>query len=284
MRAAIWLESYISEYMSEVSIVIPTYNNAEKLERTISLINNKELKIIVIDDGSNMNNRRINEEICRKNNILYQWFANSGPSKARYIGLRFVETPFVVFLDCDDYISYDAISIAIKHLKQNDSSYLVFRSTYISDFKNIKKLESELGVTKVHKIKSGFLPAALAILGMGFSSKWNQSNTVYKCSHLKSVYKCRSLTWAEDIPLKVMIMLNLAGEYWDCNRASFIEISYGRGYIYKYSQVIDLVKEIATLQERSSLKHILLSFICLIRFSLSYVYKQFCNRLNHDRN
>ncbi|MEF2483649.1 glycosyltransferase family 2 protein [Vibrio mimicus] len=270
--------------MSEVSIVIPTYNSAEKLQRTISLINHEKLRIIVIDDGSNANNRQANEEICRKNNIFYKWFVNSGPSKARYIGLRFVETPFVVFLDSDDYISYDAISLAIEHLKKNNNSYVVFRSTYISDFKNIIKPECELGVTKVHKIKNGFLPAALAILGIGFSSKWNQSNTVYKYSHLKSIYTCRSLTWAEDIPLKIMIMFNLAGEYWDCNRASFIEISYGRGYIYKYRQVVDLVKEIATLQDRSSLQHILLSFICLLRFSLSYVYKQFLNRLNNARN
>src|SRR3972149_5580300 len=86
-----------------ISIVIPTYNRGKTINRAIESVLSqtfKEYEIIVIDDGSNDNTRDIIKRHIRK--VRYYYQNNSGPSKARNIGIHMAKGEWIAFLDSDD--------------------------------------------------------------------------------------------------------------------------------------------------------------------------------------
>ena len=72
-----------------ISVVIPTFNRLEFLEEAIlSVINQtyKQIEILVIDDGSNINYA---EKICNKyKQCYYLYKENGGLSSARNYGIK----------------------------------------------------------------------------------------------------------------------------------------------------------------------------------------------------
>ncbi|AZV49877.1 glycosyltransferase family 2 protein [Bacillus halotolerans] len=105
------------------SLIIPVYNAEKYLLETIdSVINQtidfeKYIQLILVDDGSTDNSKKICEELQKKfpNNIDYKRINNAGPSAARNIGLRLVNetSNYIGFLDSDDKLS----SGALHHIK-----------------------------------------------------------------------------------------------------------------------------------------------------------------------
>ena len=87
----------------KISVVIPTYNRAEIVSRAIKSVQNQTLQpfeIIVIDDGSSDDTRRIIKEqfsYCR-----YYYQENKGVSSARNLGIQKAESEWIAFLDSDD--------------------------------------------------------------------------------------------------------------------------------------------------------------------------------------
>ena len=71
-----------------VSAIIPVFNGERFLAEAIESVLSQEyrpLEIIVVDDGSTDNTRRIAEEYAER--ISYVWQANHGPAAARNAGL-----------------------------------------------------------------------------------------------------------------------------------------------------------------------------------------------------
>ncbi|ACM19835.1 glycosyltransferase [Geotalea daltonii FRC-32] len=89
------------------SIVIPTYNRAEKLRRALDSIAQQTFKnseLIVCDDGSFDDTAEVVESFSQKININYLWNENSGgPARPRNNGLRHARGEWVCFLDADDW-------------------------------------------------------------------------------------------------------------------------------------------------------------------------------------
>lgn len=87
----------------KVSVVIPTYNNAQLLHETLDGVRAQsfqDFEIIVVDDGSTDNT----EQIVRgyDANIRYVKQANQGPAAARNHGVALAQGEFIAFLDHDD--------------------------------------------------------------------------------------------------------------------------------------------------------------------------------------
>ena len=98
-----------------ISIIIPVYNSAETLPGTLDSVliqNNQDFEIILIDDGSTDNSRAICEEyVVRSNKIHYFPIPNGGPGNARNIGLEKAAGEWITFIDSDDLIEKDYLSI-----------------------------------------------------------------------------------------------------------------------------------------------------------------------------
>lgn len=88
-----------------ISIVIPTYNRASLIGKTIESVLQQEYKsfeLIVIDDGSTDNTRSVIESF-HDQRIRYISQPNSERGAARNNGVRHANGYYITFLDSDDY-------------------------------------------------------------------------------------------------------------------------------------------------------------------------------------
>lgn len=86
-----------------ISVIIPTYNCSNYIIEAIeSIINQtyKDIEIIVVDDGSTDDTYKILKPYLHKIKYIYQ--NNSGPSKARNVGIKEAKGEYIAFLDADD--------------------------------------------------------------------------------------------------------------------------------------------------------------------------------------
>ena len=96
--------------MREITVVIPAYNAADYLPRCLEslLIQKRPIEIIVVNDGSTDETGRIAAEYAaRHDNVIAVNQENAGSGMARKAGLALVRTPYVGFVDSDDWVEAD---------------------------------------------------------------------------------------------------------------------------------------------------------------------------------
>ena len=108
----------------EVSIIIPAYNVEKYIKRTLNSIINQKFKffeLIVVNDGSTDNTKKIIEETLSNSTINYKLInkPNEGVSSARNRGIEHASGEYLFFLDGDDYITEDCIEKLYNALKNN---------------------------------------------------------------------------------------------------------------------------------------------------------------------
>ena len=90
--------------MGTTSVVIPTYNRAHLLERSVSSVLRQtygDIELIIVDDGSTDQTRaRVSE--FQDSRIKYLYKENGGVSSARNMGIKHASGRYVGFLDSDD--------------------------------------------------------------------------------------------------------------------------------------------------------------------------------------
>ncbi|MCA9469347.1 MAG: glycosyltransferase family 2 protein [Nitrospira sp.] len=86
-----------------ISVIIPAYNAEQFIHLALESVlsqSHPPHEIIVIDDGSTDNTRKVLTNFKGKVRCLYQ--QNRGPSAARNAGIRVAEGDLICFLDADD--------------------------------------------------------------------------------------------------------------------------------------------------------------------------------------
>lgn len=94
------------------SIIVPTYNRAQLIARSIkSVINQtyKDFELIVIDDGSVDNTLEIINLFSDHRLVYKRLPENRGCNAARNLGLDLTRGEYIVFLDSDDELLTDAL-------------------------------------------------------------------------------------------------------------------------------------------------------------------------------
>ena len=88
-----------------VSVIIPTYNRADTIKRSIESVlsqSYQDFEIIIIDDGSTDDTYRVVKEI-RDTRICYiKGDKRMGANAARNIGVQRAKGEFIAFQDSDD--------------------------------------------------------------------------------------------------------------------------------------------------------------------------------------
>lgn len=90
-----------------VTIIIPAYNEEERLKRCLDSIVNqtyKNLEVFVVDDGSKDGTYKIAKEYEKDNRFIVLQKENRGLSSARNFALDRFNGDYVYFLDADDYL------------------------------------------------------------------------------------------------------------------------------------------------------------------------------------
>ena len=121
-----------------ISVIIPTYNRAHLIKRSIDSVLNqtyKNLELIIVDDGSTDNTKEIIDSI-KDERIVYVKQENQGASAARNKGIDLAKGKYIAFQDSDDVWHSDKLEKQINALKQNNAD-VVFCKMFV--FGNLKK-------------------------------------------------------------------------------------------------------------------------------------------------
>jgi len=142
--------------MPKVSVIMPAYNVETCICEAIDSVlaqTYQDFEIIVIDDGSNDNTRRILDQYAAKIKYIYQ--ENKGVSAARNRGIREAQGEYVAFLDADDIWFADKLMSQITIAQQNSDISLFFSDAEV--FNDGGRLETSLRPPNASLYDSGSL-------------------------------------------------------------------------------------------------------------------------------
>ena len=111
-----------------VSIIIPCYNSSKYLDDCLSALINqsyKNLEVIIVNDGSTDNSKRIIESYFDKfnnNRIILKLINqnNQGVASAVNNGLKYATGEYLMWQDSDDWYEYDAVESLVNYLNEKN--------------------------------------------------------------------------------------------------------------------------------------------------------------------
>lgn len=109
--------------MPRISIIIPAYNCEGTIEKCIlSVINQSfpDWELILINDGSTDSTREICKRYADFVKIFFYSQQNAGVSSARNFGIKKATGEYLLFVDSDDYLLENALSIIYDSMKEKD--------------------------------------------------------------------------------------------------------------------------------------------------------------------
>jgi len=137
-----------------LTIISPFYNSEEKSKRllnTLLSIDDKNIEIIFVDDGSSDNTvtalTEFKENSCIDVNVIKQ--DNKGPGGARNTGLKAAKGKYIWFVDSDDDIKTEAISY-IKSVASKNYDFVDFN--YNSNSSIVNSMELEAGIYEEDRV------------------------------------------------------------------------------------------------------------------------------------
>ncbi|MDE3737577.1 glycosyltransferase family 2 protein [Pseudomonas resinovorans] len=118
----------------KVSVVIPCYNYARFLTRTVDCLRQQSYEnweAIIVDDGSIDGTETVASGLMAEDpRVRYVHQSNAGTSAAKNTGIRLAQGDLILFLDADDLITPDKLRAHVEHFENNphiDISYSRFR-------------------------------------------------------------------------------------------------------------------------------------------------------------
>lgn len=107
-----------------ITIIIPTYNRADKICDAIDSVLNqtyKNTQIVVIDDGSTDHTAQL---VKKYTGIEYYYKKNGGQASARNLGLKYAKGPIIASLDSDDIWYPDFLKSCVEKLETDHLDFV----------------------------------------------------------------------------------------------------------------------------------------------------------------
>jgi len=124
----------------QVSVIIPFYNAEVHIKKCLDVLHNqdfnKSFEVIMIDDGSTDKSQNIIKAYNYPGLQLYFLTKNSGPSAARNVGLKKAKGEYVFFLDVDDTIAENTLTILYNVANENACDLVFCDHKYIENSQN----------------------------------------------------------------------------------------------------------------------------------------------------
>ena len=157
-----------------ISVIIPAYNRANLLPRTIDSVARQTLlpdEVIIVDDESPDDTKAVCEQLINtykgKLNIIYtRHEVNKGEGGARNTGMRLAQGDYWAFLDSDDEWLPDKLQRQVMFLKDTKADG-VFCETYLVESENY---DSAVQVRIDH---DRIIPEHLLTRGCGYGTGTN---------------------------------------------------------------------------------------------------------------
>lgn len=127
----------VSKKSPLISVVVPVYKVEEYLNRCVDSIivqTYKNLEIILVDDGSPDNCGQICDDYAKKDRrikVIHK--ENGGLSDARNNGIELSKGKYITFIDSDDYIENNYISVLYKSISSNNTDIAISSHKVVYD-------------------------------------------------------------------------------------------------------------------------------------------------------
>ena len=111
-----------------IDIIIPTFNRAHFIERSINSVlaqSFKSFNLYVINDGSTDDNEEVLKKYSHQPNITILYQENKGVSAARNLGINASQSRWIAFLDSDDEWLPDKLEKQLAYIKQKPHCHFV---------------------------------------------------------------------------------------------------------------------------------------------------------------
>lgn len=113
----------------QISIIVPVYNGEKFLVRCVESVCRQSFadwELVMVDDGSTDGSRKLIEALAEKDDRIKPIYkVNEGVVKAREAGVDRSCGQAIMFLDCDDYLTADALSLAYGKMVADDSDLVI---------------------------------------------------------------------------------------------------------------------------------------------------------------
>lgn len=135
----------------KISVVVPVYNSEKYISYCVKSVISQTYEnweLILVDDGSTDNSLEILKDLAKKDSRIYLIHQeNAGPGRARNVGIFHASGEYIVFLDSDDRINKDYLSLLSQKnedvvfidVNQTDEKFHILKKEYMSSFKNLSK-------------------------------------------------------------------------------------------------------------------------------------------------
>lgn len=104
-----------------LSVIVPVYNASKYIRTCLDSILSQtysDFEVLLVDDGSTDDSGSISDEYAQTESRVRVFHkTNGGVSSARNLGLDNAQGEFVCFVDADDVVFADALSILVKGMK-----------------------------------------------------------------------------------------------------------------------------------------------------------------------
>ncbi len=148
--------------MPVLSVVIPVYKCEKYLRRCLNSLLSQSFtdwQAVCVDDGSPDKSGDILDLYAKQDNrFVVVHKKNAGVSAARNDGVKKSTGKYIHFLDADDFIDDDYLSVMLHHAVQNDADMVV--SGFVSDNKYTKPIvysKSKLLTDIAQKVRYSFV-------------------------------------------------------------------------------------------------------------------------------
>lgn len=115
--------------MPKISVIIPVYKVEKYLNRCVDSVLNQDFEdfeLILVDDGSPDNSGKICDEYAKMDSrvkVIHK--ENGGLSDARNAGIEIARGDYLNFIDSDDWVELDYLSILYNNAKKYDADISV---------------------------------------------------------------------------------------------------------------------------------------------------------------
>lgn len=130
--------------MVKVSVILPVYNAANTVGKTITSVLRqtlKDIEVIIVDDGSDIKTKRVIKKFRDKRIKLIEQ-ENSGVSSARNSGIKAAEGKFVFFIDSDDWIEEKLLEDMVDFFEKNSLELVTAKIIENNSTKLQKKIKN----------------------------------------------------------------------------------------------------------------------------------------------
>ena len=185
---------------SKISIILPNYNSSKYIEETLSSILNqsfKDWRLIIIDDNSNFETKKILEKFKNNKQInIILLNKNKGAGYCRNLGIQISNSEYISFIDSDDTWEAEKLEEQFNFMKKNeyDFTYTQYSTFKMNNEKKIlkkitppKKMSYESFINDTSISTSSMMLKKKVIGETKFSDSEICEDYFFKCEILKKV-------------------------------------------------------------------------------------------------